>query len=232
MSVQVRERGRGGRRWKEVAVTRAGERLLAWLVLFGGRTSQRTAGDQGIALASFFSNGCRRGCSSRRKGDQITRMSSRWLELTTGLLPISPSFSVFFLTCPSHRSPPETESTVSTQMLRRLRPSCSVQLTCLLFLSSYLSLARSVPKKGDTVTIHYVGTLQATGAKFDSSRDRSDPFKTAIGVGRVIKGWDEGVPQLSIGQKAKLICTPDYAYGANGYPPSVHHLVPFPEDCS
>ncbi|KAL7418036.1 hypothetical protein BDY24DRAFT_373853 [Mrakia frigida] len=77
------------------------------------------------------------------------------------------------------------------------------------------------PKKGDQVTMHYVGTLQSTGAKFDSSRDRSDPFKTAIGVGRVIKGWDEGVPQLSLGQKAKLICTPDYAYGANGYPPII-----------
>ncbi len=39
------------------------------------------------------------------------------------------------------------------------------------------------------------------------------PFVTQIGVGRVIKGWDEGVPQLSLGQKANLICTPDFAYG-------------------
>lgn len=58
-----------------------------------------------------------------------------------------------------------------------------------------------------------VGTLQ-DNSKFDSSRDRGQPFVTQIGVGRVIKGWDEGVPQLSVGQKANLICTPDYAYGS------------------
>ncbi|GAA5971162.1 hypothetical protein JCM11641_004167 [Rhodosporidiobolus odoratus] len=77
------------------------------------------------------------------------------------------------------------------------------------------------PKKGDNVTMHYHGTLHSTGAKFDSSRDRGQPFQTAIGVGRVIKGWDEGVPQLSLGQKAKLICTPDYAYGERGFPPVI-----------
>ncbi|KAG8957616.1 FK506 binding protein proline rotamase rapamycin-binding protein [Tulasnella sp. 408] len=71
------------------------------------------------------------------------------------------------------------------------------------------------PKKGDKVTIHYVGTL-ADGTKFDSSRDRGKPFETVIGEGRVIKGWDEGVPQLSIGQKAILRITPDYGYGARG----------------
>ncbi|KAL4910603.1 FK506-binding protein 1A [Aspergillus multicolor] len=76
------------------------------------------------------------------------------------------------------------------------------------------------PKKGDTVSMHYVGTL-ADGSKFDSSRDRNDAFVTKIGVGRVIKGWDEGVPQLSLGEKAKLICTPDYAYGPRGFPPVI-----------
>ncbi|KAG6812113.1 FK506 binding protein proline rotamase rapamycin-binding protein [Tricholoma furcatifolium] len=72
----------------------------------------------------------------------------------------------------------------------------------------------------DTVTIHYVGTLQS-GKKFDSSRDRGDPFETEIGVGKVIKGWDEGVPQLSLGQKAVLTATPDYAYGARGFDPVI-----------
>ncbi|KAK0525685.1 hypothetical protein OC834_004067, partial [Tilletia horrida] len=65
-----------------------------------------------------------------------------------------------------------------------------------------------------------VGTLP-DGSVFDSSRDRGSPFVTQIGVGRVIKGWDEGVPQLSIGEKAKLTCTPDYAYGARGFPPVI-----------
>ncbi|GAA6058909.1 hypothetical protein JCM10212_002861 [Sporobolomyces blumeae] len=80
---------------------------------------------------------------------------------------------------------------------------------------------KNFPKPGQTVKMHYVGTLHANGSKFDSSRDRGTPFETQIGVGRVIKGWDEGVPQLSLGQKAKLICTPDYAYGARGFPPVI-----------
>ncbi|GAA5831648.1 hypothetical protein JCM3766R1_004965 [Sporobolomyces carnicolor] len=79
---------------------------------------------------------------------------------------------------------------------------------------------KTFPTKGQTVHIHYTGTLQ-DGSKFDSSVDRGTPFQTAIGVGRVIKGWDEGVPQLSLGQKAKLTCTPDYAYGPRGFPPVI-----------
>ncbi|KAI9375999.1 FK506-binding protein 1A [Aspergillus egyptiacus] len=79
---------------------------------------------------------------------------------------------------------------------------------------------QNFPKKGDVVTIHYTGTL-LDGSKFDSSRDRNEPFQTQIGVGRVIKGWDEGVLQLSLGEKANLICTPDFAYGARGFPPVI-----------
>jgi FK506-binding protein 1 len=73
------------------------------------------------------------------------------------------------------------------------------------------------PKKGQTVEVHYTGTL-TDGSKFDSSRDRGKPFKFVIGKGEVIKGWDEGVAQLSLGQRAKLTCSPDYAYGAKGIP--------------
>ncbi|KAF8798295.1 peptidyl-prolyl cis-trans isomerase [Phlegmacium glaucopus] len=76
------------------------------------------------------------------------------------------------------------------------------------------------PKKGDKVKIHYVGTL-TDGSKFDSSRDRGSPFETEIGVGKVIKGWDEGVIQLSLGQKAILTATPDFAYGSRGFPPVI-----------
>ena len=59
------------------------------------------------------------------------------------------------------------------------------------------------------------GTL-TNGQKFDSSRDRGKPFEFKIGQGQVIKGWDEGVAKMSKGQRAKLTCSPDYAYGANG----------------
>ncbi|TRY66126.1 hypothetical protein DNTS_029067 [Danionella cerebrum] len=54
--------------------------------------------------------------------------------------------------------------------------------------------------------------------KFDSSRDRNKPFKFKIGKQEVIKGWEEGVAQMSLGQRAKITCTPDMAYGATGHP--------------
>jgi FK506-binding protein 1 len=76
---------------------------------------------------------------------------------------------------------------------------------------------RTFPKNGQTVVVHYTGTF-TNGKKFDSSRDRGSPFKFKIGQGQVIKGWDEGVAQLSVGQRAKLTCSPDYAYGARGHP--------------
>jgi len=73
------------------------------------------------------------------------------------------------------------------------------------------------PKQGQTVVVHYTGTLQ-DGSKFDSSRDRNKPFKFKLGAGEVIKGWDEGVAKMCVGQRAKLICSSDYAYGKKGYP--------------
>lgn len=76
------------------------------------------------------------------------------------------------------------------------------------------------PKKGDTVTMHYVGTF-VDGKKFDSSVDRGQPFVTKIGVGQVIKGWDEGVPQMSLGEKAILKITYDFAYGERGHPAGI-----------
>lgn len=68
-------------------------------------------------------------------------------------------------------------------------------------------------KSGDTVTMNYVGTLE-NGKKFDSSYDRNQPFTTQIGVGQVIKGWDEGVPGMKIGGKRKLIIPAALGYGS------------------
>ncbi|GAU99728.1 hypothetical protein RvY_10684-2 [Ramazzottius varieornatus] len=76
---------------------------------------------------------------------------------------------------------------------------------------------KNFPKNGQTVNVHYTGTL-TDGKKFDSSRDRGQPFSFKLGEGQVIRGWDEGVAQMSLGQRAKLTCSPDYAYGAKGYP--------------
>ena len=75
-------------------------------------------------------------------------------------------------------------------------------------------------KPGQTVKIHYVGTLE-DGTKFDSSRDRGQEFETQIGVGQVIPGWDEGVPGMKIGEQRKLIIPSKLGYGDRGSPPKI-----------
>jgi len=66
---------------------------------------------------------------------------------------------------------------------------------------------------GDTVSVHYVGTL-TNGTKFDSSVDRGTPFATQIGVGRVIQGWDLGIVGMKVGEKRKLTIAPELGYGS------------------
>ena len=68
---------------------------------------------------------------------------------------------------------------------------------------------------GDTVTVHYVGTL-TNGTKFDSSYDRGTPYVFPVGAGQVIAGWDQGVPGMKIGGKRRLTIPPELAYGSQG----------------
>jgi peptidylprolyl isomerase len=75
-------------------------------------------------------------------------------------------------------------------------------------------------KAGDTVRVHYTGTL-LDGTKFDSSRDRNEPFELKLGAGMVIKGWDEGIPGMKAGGKRKLTIPSDMAYGKSGHPPVI-----------
>ncbi len=71
------------------------------------------------------------------------------------------------------------------------------------------------PKVGKLVKVHYTGTLQ-DGTKFDSSRDRGQPFEFTIGVGQVIPGWDEGLMGMKVGGRRRLVIPPQLGYGAAG----------------
>ena len=78
---------------------------------------------------------------------------------------------------------------------------------------------------GNNVVVHYTGWLQnddgSAGSKFDSSKDRNDPFEFPLGAGRVIQGWDEGVQGMKVGGKRQLIIPSDLAYGDAGSPPVI-----------
>ena len=78
----------------------------------------------------------------------------------------------------------------------------------------------AVASAGKTVSVHYTGWLP-NGEKFDSSRDRNQPFGFALGAGQVIAGWDEGVAGMKVGGRRKLVIPPDLAYGTAGAPPDI-----------
>jgi len=78
----------------------------------------------------------------------------------------------------------------------------------------------AVASAGKTVSVHYTGWLP-NGEKFDSSRDRNQPFGFTLGAGQVIAGWDEGVAGMKVGGRRKLVIPPDLGYGTAGAPPDI-----------
>jgi peptidylprolyl isomerase len=104
-----------------------------------------------------------------------------------------------------------------TRRRRTPRPSSTGAITTpsgLTYLVTKKGTGR-LPKTGETVVIHYTGML-TNGVKFDSSRDRGEPLSFELGAGRVIKGWDEGVAKLRIGDHAILVIPSKLAYGSRG----------------
>lgn len=73
-------------------------------------------------------------------------------------------------------------------------------------------------KVGDTVAVHYIGTLQ-DGTEFDNSKKRGEPFTFSVGAGQVIRGWDEGLVGMKVGGQRVLVIPPDMAYGERGIGP-------------
>jgi peptidylprolyl isomerase len=76
-------------------------------------------------------------------------------------------------------------------------------------------------KKGDQVTVDYVGANWSNGMEFDASWNRGEPFPFEVGGGQVIPGWDQGVAGMKVGGRRLLIIPPDLGYGPQGQPPSI-----------
>ena len=120
----------------------------------------------------------------------------------------------------------ERSKRVTPRKKRRARPRCRRVVTTLpkgdaITTSTgltYIVTRRSTerqPQPGETVSVNYTGLL-GSGVKFDSSLDRGKPIEFPLGMGRVIKGWDEGIAKLRIGEQATLIIPPNLGYGDRG----------------
>jgi FKBP-type peptidyl-prolyl cis-trans isomerase len=116
---------------------------------------------------------------------------------------------------PSTGAPTQTEVKIAAASLINMSDSEIKETGTGLKYQVLVAGTGATPKKGDTVIVHYTGTLE-DGSKFDSSRDRNSPFSFKLGVGQVIKGWDEGLSNMRVGDRYKLIIPPDLGYGARG----------------
>jgi hypothetical protein len=112
------------------------------------------------------------------------------------------------LGCTSLTQPPEPEP-VSTDT-RAAPPASAIK-------PALTPGKGAAAKTGDKVRVHYLGTFQ-DGKKFDASRDHGKPFDFTLGHGDVIKGWDQGVVGMKVGEKRKLVIPPSLAYGPRGRP--------------
>ena len=72
------------------------------------------------------------------------------------------------------------------------------------------------PSEGQSLTVHYTGTLAADGSEFDSSRAKGVPFTFVLGAGKVIKGWELGLSSMSLGQRSRLAISAEAGYGKSG----------------
>jgi peptidylprolyl isomerase len=125
---------------------------------------------------------------------------------------------------PAAASAPTPKDSSMTPSTPSFAPALGVDLPAMTKTPSGLAYkdtkvgAGPVAKAGQTASVHYTGWLP-DGTKFDSSRDRNEPFAFPLGGGRVIKGWDEGVAGMHVGGRRLLVIPPTLGYGANGAGP-------------
>jgi FKBP-type peptidyl-prolyl cis-trans isomerase len=128
---------------------------------------------------------------------------------TVGIIVVILVGLFFFLS-----KPPENQKVLSKNSQLSVSPTPSKSMAQLKIEDILVGTGREA-KSGDTVVMNYLGNLE-DGTKFDSSYDRNQTFETQIGVGQVIKGWDEGVPGMKVGGKRKLTIPPELGYGSQG----------------
>jgi len=109
------------------------------------------------------------------------------------------------------RPPPAASALAGAQLAAPSPPGPAATVT----VTSLAPGKGAEAKNGDTVRVHYVGTL-SDGKQFDSSLERKKPFDFTLGAGMVIKGWDQGLLGMRQGEKRKLVIPPSLAYGPQG----------------
>lgn len=134
-------------------------------------------------------------------------MKSKWMYALVALLAVLPTVALA-------DNPPAKVSQGSTKMTDAAKKPPVTTASGLQYVEEVVGTG-ATPKTGQTVVVHYTGTLES-GKKFDSSRDRNQPFEFTLGVGQVIKGWDEGISTMKVGGKRKLTIPPQLGYGARG----------------
>lgn len=133
------------------------------------------------------------------------------------LLPLSFSYESNAQTKRAKTAPRRAVKTVKRKPAV-VKPSVAATTTAsgLTYIITHKGAGR-FPRKGETVAVHYTGTL-TNGVKFDSSHDRGEPITFELGAGNVIKGWDEGIARLHVGDQAIFVIPSQLGYGAKGEP--------------
>jgi peptidylprolyl isomerase len=143
---------------------------------------------------------------NNRKGKVMTYMYKKWASLTVVSLLMVGNYG-------NAKNVAPTANKIGNKKMERAKTASGLQYEIIKEGSG------ASPKKGDKVIVHYTGWLDnngVAGSKFDSSVDRGTPFSFVIGIGQVIKGWDEGVMDMKVGEKRRLIIPSQLGYGSQG----------------